>query len=391
MALKAEAGLEAGQHQRRLWYGERAAHVDEVGQLFVCLHHLDSPEVYAPQHYVRLAARAYVCLQRRLAVEFDCQVDDVAPLHEAEWRRVCPSSGDVDAHGAARPHYLVGVDRQPRLLPVGQHGLREPLAQQAEGAPTVSRTVAAGEPKHLRAEHGVVNPRHERCLNGQRRRQFHAATGKLARRVVEVGLVENAVFVVTGQCRPVVPAVAAALLYEPGQVGLVGYFLGTHEPAALWGGPSGEHGCQHAAHLGHVGNHRELPSLLLLARKLVADAVGAHGKRALAHRHNVDALARAEGYVPVVAGHPGDDVVVAYRPAGAHMAVLYPQVGVLGRDGYLGDGVLYEYRRVRLAPVVHYLPLVVDNVLYGLHRRNHLAARAEVVELTAGQRHHGHA
>ena len=73
------------------------------------------------------------------------------------------------------------------------------------------------------------------------------------------------------------------------------------------------------------------------------------------------------------------------------MAVLYPEVGVLGRDGYLGDGVLYEYRRVRLAPVVHYLPLVVDNVLYGLHRRNHLAARAEVVELTAGQRHHGHA
>ncbi len=44
-----------------------------------------------------------------------------------------------------------------------------------------------------------------------------------------------------------------------------------------------------------------------------------------------------------------------------------------------------------LAAVVHYLTLVIDYILYGKSRRNHLAARAVVVKLASRQGQNGHA
>jgi hypothetical protein len=46
---------------------------------------------------------------------------------------------------------------------------------------------------------------------------------------------------------------------------------------------------------------------------------------------------------------------------------------------------------VGLAAVVHYLTLVIDYILYGKSRRNHLAARAVVVKLASRQGQNGHA
>ena len=236
-----------------------------------------------------------------------------------------------------------------------------------------------------------MDSRHERRPARQRRGQAYASAGILPGRVIKVGLVKNAVLVVGGEGGPVGAAVATPLPHEPPEVGFVAYLLGAHEPVALRGRPSGKHGSQRPAHLGHAADHRELPALLLFARKLVVDMVRTDHVIRLSHRHDIHALTCAEGQLPVVARHSCHDVVVAQRPARAHMAVLYPHVGVVARHLYVGDGVLYEYRRVRLAAVVHYLALVVDYVLYGQHRRNHLAARAEMVELAAWQWQHGHA
>ena len=105
----------------------------EVGQLIVGADGLHGPQIDAAEHDVRLLTGSDVDLQRRLSVQFDGQIHNVATLHEAVGRRVGPSSGNVDARRAASPHYLVAVDRHSGSLPLGQHALGEPFAQQGEG------------------------------------------------------------------------------------------------------------------------------------------------------------------------------------------------------------------------------------------------------------------
>ena len=54
------------------------------------------------------------------------------------------------------------------------------------------------------------------------------------------------------------------------------------------------------------------------------------------------------------------------------------------------NGVLRENARMRFAVVVHDAALVVHDILNGHRRTDHLARRAEMIELTAWQRHHSH-
>ena len=198
------------------------------------------------QNDVGLGAGLHVGLDGRLAVELYGQVDDAPALHEAVGRGVGPAAGNVDAHGAAGPHYLVGghaaagcrslrhgggARGQGRRGPVGGCGPRQSLAQQGKG-PLLLReaalAVAAVEAGQLGAEHGVVDAGHERCTDVDGRRFGHVVAGKLAGGVSQVELVEDAVLVVQGQPRPGFGPQPRALRREPAQVGPGRDLLGTH-------------------------------------------------------------------------------------------------------------------------------------------------------------------
>ena len=130
--LAAEVGQEACKGKCGLGYGERTSHVAEVGQLFEGFDALHGTEVDAAEHYMRLATWSDVGLQRRLSVEFYCKVHHVSSFCETIRRCVGPSTGNVDAHRTACPHYLVGIYRHAWLLLHG--GLRsdEPLTEKGE-------------------------------------------------------------------------------------------------------------------------------------------------------------------------------------------------------------------------------------------------------------------
>ncbi len=79
----------------------------EVAQRVVVINHLGGSQVYAAQDNVGLGTWFEVRLQWGLPIELDGHVDDIAPLHQAERGRVCPATGDVYAHRATAPYYLV--------------------------------------------------------------------------------------------------------------------------------------------------------------------------------------------------------------------------------------------------------------------------------------------
>ena len=118
--------------------------------------------------------------------------------------------------------------------------------------------------------------------------------------------------------------------------------------------------------------------------------VAAQGIKVIVYRHHVDTLAGLQGDVPVVLGHAGDDMVVGELPVGAHVAILNPDVGILGSERDFGDRVLHEDAGVRLAVVVHDLALVAHDVLQAQGRRNHVARRTEMIELASRQRQDGY-
>ena len=76
-----------------------------------------------------ITTRADICLQWRLPIEFDGEVDDITTLHEAERRSVGPTTGNINAHRTSRPHYLVAIYRHARRLLLGEDSLGEPVLQ----------------------------------------------------------------------------------------------------------------------------------------------------------------------------------------------------------------------------------------------------------------------
>ena len=105
---------------------------------------------------MRLAAWLDVSLERRLTVQLDGKVDHIAAFHEAEWRCVGPTAGDVDADGRTSPDYLVGIYRKMRALAYAQSFVRETLTQERERLFLVLAAVLACEAKCLGAEHCVL-------------------------------------------------------------------------------------------------------------------------------------------------------------------------------------------------------------------------------------------
>ena len=400
----------------------------EVAQLFKSGDDLRSAEVDAAQDDMMVAAGLDISLQRRLTIELDGEVDDVAALHKAEGRGVSPATGDVDAHRAATPYYLVGVDRETGMLLLGEHGLGEAFAQQTEGTALALGAVLAIEPLQLGAEHGIVDAGEQRLVGRQRCGLGYVVGGKLMGGIVEVYLIEHAVGVVVGEERPVLRTVFPALLDETTQIGLGRNLVGAETPglvpyhAATLLIRLVEHPSQHKAGVVDIVDHGEDAGRLQVvlafdgggidaalfgpagegftqvfghtigdvAAELVVEAIGAYGVALVADGHDVDTLAGTEFYLPLVAGHTSDDILMGYGPLGAHTAVFNPEVLVVFGDFDFHFRVLGEHGGMGLERVVHDLALVVDDILDVKHRRDYLMRRTEVIELSAGQRQYGH-
>ena len=182
--LAAKFGQETRQGKGCLGNGEGAADMGEVGKLVVGLDDLHCSEVDAAEHDVRIAARTDIGLQRWLSVELDGEVDHVAAFHETVGRSVSPSSCNIDAHRAARPHYLVGIYRHARTLHVAGKSLGEPLAEEDE--------------RIFVAEHCVMHPRQQRGIGSYGSWHGDVELAEFVCGIFKVELIEHAVAIVGG-------------------------------------------------------------------------------------------------------------------------------------------------------------------------------------------------
>ena len=227
----------------------------------------------------------------------------------------------------------------------------------------------------LSSEHGIVDARHEGCRLCYRGRHGQLQVAELAGSLVEVELVEDAVLPVACHGRPVLGAELTTLGKEPAQVGDVGDILGREvvDSPALYVGEVVQ-ACE-------CLKDRELLLLLLTACELIAYVILAHAVACVANGNDIEALTRLKGDGPIVLRHTCHDVVVCQRPVRTDAAVLYPHVGVLPGKLIVRQRILREDAGMGLAVVVHDVALVVDDVLDGYRRGNHLARGAEMVEL----------
>ena len=79
----------------------------EVSELFDGLDHLYGTKVDAAKHDPPFFRGTDKGLQRRLAIEFDGEVDDMTAFHQTIGRRIGPTACDVDAYRGASPDNLV--------------------------------------------------------------------------------------------------------------------------------------------------------------------------------------------------------------------------------------------------------------------------------------------
>ena len=305
----------------------------------------------------------------------------------------------MTAHRTAPPYDLVVKDRLTGRLLMGQGGGGQSLAQQAEGPVSLSRRPfgLTFQSQSLRAEHRIVDAGHQGVVIAQLRRQRDIVGLKLLRGILQIHLIEDAVLVVACQERPVLGAVLTPLRLQASQVGLGGYLVGAHAwrhvpqhaSAVLIGFV--EHPPEHQSDIALIVNDGEDACRLQVSAPLdgsrveasvgrplckrladerssrvgdaateaVVVAVGAHCIPTLAHRHDVDALACLQLYLPRILWHAGDDMMVSQRPPLADATVLHPQVVVVGGDFHPRLRVLNEHGGVRLARTVNDAPLVV--------------------------------
>ena len=94
--------------------------------------------------------------------------------------------------------------------------------------------------------------------------------------------------------------------------------------------------------------------------------------------------------MPVVFGYAGQYMVFRQLHVSGYATVFYPDILMLFREFYPYVGVLREQICAGFYAFVHYLPLVVHEVLYPASRRYEFPACAVMVEFASGQRHYGY-
>ena len=234
---------------------------------------------------MRLRGRLHIDLQGLLPVELDGQVHHIAARIEAVGRGVGPTAGHVDAHGRTAPNDLVAIDVETGQLQVAASRLRQPLAQEREGARFVAVAVLTAQAVHLRAEHGVANLVHQWSLVRQSGRQIEVGVDKFLCRIAQVDLIHHAAGVVLGQERQVVAAESAALLFLAHEIGARRDFVGAQ---ALFAAPQcrqrrvglfGQHPREEVKHLvGAVTNGEEPRGLQVVGASQLVGGNAAGGQ-----------------------------------------------------------------------------------------------------------------
>ena len=93
--------------------GERGTDRRELLQLFPGANPFCIAEVDRTENDVEFPAWFDINLDRRLSVQFDGDVDDMASFEKTLRRSIRPSAGQIDTHRATAPDDLVGMDREP--------------------------------------------------------------------------------------------------------------------------------------------------------------------------------------------------------------------------------------------------------------------------------------
>ena len=124
----------------------------EVHELFVCLYHLHRTEVDATQHNAGLFRRFDVCLQGRLTVKLDGEIDHIASLHQTVRRCIRPSASDINTYGRTSPDYLIVSDTERRLLLISNSSITKAFAKKGKSLFAIAE------------EHRIVDARHQRSI-----------------------------------------------------------------------------------------------------------------------------------------------------------------------------------------------------------------------------------
>ena len=109
--------------------------------------------------------------------------------------------------------------------------------------------------------------------------------------------------------------------------------------------------------------NREYGRLLRRSGEAVVNIIAADGIVSVAYGDYIDTIAWGESYMPVILGHSRDNIIMGEMPVGTNVGVLNPYIGVFGSNWNVHHRILYEDGWLRFAPVMHYLPLVVDDIL----------------------------
>ena len=125
--------------------------------------------------------------------------------------------------------------------------------------------------------------------------------------------------------------------------------------------------------------------MLFFASKTVVETIRTNNILCFAHRNDVNTLTRGESDTPVVLRYTSNDILLADVPSLRDIRILYPYLFVATIYSLLCDAVLYEDARMRLARMVHYQSLVVDQVLYCESRRQKFVRCSEMIELATRQ------
>ena len=363
-----------------------------------------------------------------MPVELDGQVHHIAARIEAVGRGVGPTAGHVDAHGRTAPNDLVAIDVETGQLQVAACRLRQPLAQEREGARFVAVAVLIPQAVHLRAEHGVANLVHQRSVCGQGGRKRKLRTDKFLCRIAQIDLIHHAAGVVLGQERQVVAAESAALLFLAHEIGARRDFVGAQ---ALFAAPQGrqrrvglfgQHPREEVKHLvGAVANGEESRGLQVvgasqlvggnaaggqpladgaaevmgggivhIAAESVVETIGAQHKLSVAVGFDVHTLSAPQVHGAVVHGNAREHMLALQLPAGGEVTVFDPNVLEFGRERLLHARILREDGAVLLHPAAQDEALVFHHVLERGGRTDHLGGGAEVVEFSAREGEHGH-
>ena len=125
--------------------------------------------------------------------------------------------------------------------------------------------------------------------------------------------------------------------------------------------------------------------MLFFASKTVVETIRTNNILCFAHRNDVNTLTRGESDIPVVLRYTSNDILLADVPSLRDIRILYPYLFVATIYSLFCDAVLYEDARMRLARMVHYQSLVVDQVLYCESRRQKFVRCSEMIELATRQ------